>query len=67
MNGRNFTKARFIHVNQLPHNNSHLTAKYYVHELISLSVLEPSLLRLDPDEKVELDEQISMVLNSTLT
>ena len=63
MNDRNVTNARFIQVNQLPQIDSHLTAKLYVDN----SIDESSLLRLDPDEKLKLDEQDSIVLNSTLT
>ena len=40
-----------------------MTAKLYVDN----SIDESSLLRLDPDEKLKLDEQDSIVLNSTLT
>ena len=63
MNDRNITNARFIQVNQLPQIDSHLTAKMYVDNAID----ELSLLRLDPDEKLKLDEQDSIILNSTLT
>ena len=45
----------------------HLTAKYHVDEVISNSVNESSLLGLDPDEEVKLDEEDSILLNSTLT
>ena len=44
-----------------------LTAKYYVDQAFSNSVDESSLLRLDPNEELKLDEQDSMFLNSTLT
>ena len=64
LNDRNFTNARFIQVNQLPQIDSHLTAKLYVDNTISESVDESSLLKLDPDEKMEQD---SIILNSTLT
>ena len=39
----------------------------YVDNGISNSLDEPSLLRLDPDEKWKLDEQDSIIDNSTLT
>ena len=45
----------------------HLTAKCYVEEIISNSVDESSLLRLDPDEKLKLVEQDSIILHSTLS
>ena len=63
LNDRNNTNARFIQVNQLPQIKIHLTAKLYVDN----SIDESSLLRLDPDEKLNLHEQNSIFLNSTLT
>ena len=63
LNDRNITNARFIQVNQLPQIDSHVTAKLYVDNAID----ESSLLRLDPDEKLNLHEQNSIFLNSTLT
>ena len=39
LNDRNITNARFIQVNQLPHIDSHLTAKLYVDNAISDSIL----------------------------
>ena len=62
LNDRNITNARFIQVNQLPQNDSRSTAKLYVDN----SIDELSLLRLDPDEKIGLDNQESIILNSTL-
>ena len=67
LNDKNITNARFIQVNQLPQIDSHLTAKLYVDNAISDSVDESSLLRLDPDEKLDLDNRDSIILNSTLT
>ena len=67
LNDRNITNARFIQVNQLPQIDSHLTAKLYVDNTISNSVDESSLLRLDPNEKLDLDNQKSITLNSNLT
>ena len=60
---RNITNARFIQVNQLPQIDSHLTAKLYVDNAID----ESSLLRLDSNEILELDNQDSIILNSILT
>ena len=57
------TNARFIQVNQLPQIDSHLTAKLYVDN----SIDETSLLRLDPNETLDLDNQDSILLNSSLT
>ena len=64
LNDRNITNARFIQVNQLPQIDSHLAAKLYVDNAISDAIDEPSMLRLDPDEKLKQD---SKILNSTLT
>ena len=64
LNDRNITNCRFLSVNQLPQIDSHLTAKLYVDNTISDSVDESSLLRLDPDEKLNRD---SITPNSTLT
>ena len=44
-----------------------ITAKYFVDEAFFNSVVESSLLRLDPIEKFKLDEQDSILLNSILT
>ena len=63
MNDRNITNAKFIQVIQLPQTDTHLTAKLYVDNAIN----ESSLLRLDPDEKLKLNEQDSIIPNSILT
>ena len=44
-----------------------MTPKLYVDNAIRNTLDESSLLRLDPDEKLKLDEQDSIFLNSTLT
>ena len=67
LNDRNITNSRYIQVNQLPQIDSQLTAKLYVDNATSDGVNEQSLLRLDPDEKLNLDEQDSILLISTLT
>ena len=64
LDDRNITNARFIKVNQLRQIDSHLTAKLYVDNAVSDAIDESSLLRLDPDEKLEQD---SIIFNSTLT
>ena len=51
----------------MPAVGEQLTAKFYDDHALSESVDESSLLRLDPDEKLKLDEQDSIILNSTLT
>ena len=51
----------------MPAVGEHLTAKYYVDDAIYHRVHESSLLRLDPNEKLKLDEHDSIILNSTLT
>ena len=63
LNDRNITNARFIQVKQWPQIDPQLTAKLYVDTEID----QPSLLRLDPDGKINLVEQDSLILNSTLT
>ena len=67
LNDKNFTKARFIQVNEWPQIDSHLTAKLYVYDTLSNSVDESTSLRLDPIEKLKLVEHDSIVLKSTLT
>ena len=56
-----------IKINSFPTLEEHLTPKIYVDNAISYSVDDASLLRLDPDEKLKLDEPDSILLNSTLT
>ena len=51
-----------IKINSFPTLEEHLTPKIYVDNAIS----ESSLLRLHRDEKLNLDEQDSILLNSTL-
>ena len=64
LNDKNITNARFIQVIQLPQIDSHLTAKLYVDKAISDGVIEQSLLRLGPDEKLKQD---TIIPNSTLS
>ena len=63
-NDKNLNNVRFNIVNSMPAVGERLTAKYYVDQAIFYGVDESSLLRLDPDEKLKLDEQDSIVLNS---
>ena len=66
-NDENVDNVRFINVYSMPAVGEHLAAKYYVDYAISNSVDESSLLRLDTDEKLKLDEQDSVILKSNLT
>ena len=62
---KNLDNVHSIKVNSFPTREEQLTPKIYVDQAISDSIKESSLLRLDPDEK--LDEQNSIVPNSSLT
>ena len=62
LNDKNITNARFIPVIQLTQIDSHLTAKLFVDDTIE----ESSLLQLDPNEQLHLDNQDSINPNSTL-
>ena len=66
-NIHNIDKVKFVKVTTYPAVGDHLTAKCYVDEDISNIVDESALLRLYPDEKSKLDEQDSIILNSTAT
>ena len=63
-NDKNLDIVRFVKVNSMPAVGERLTAKYFVDNAISKAIDESSLLRFDPDEKLEQD---SIILNSTLT
>ena len=65
-NDKNLDKVGFAQVNSMPAVREQLTPKYYVDRAISYWLDEISLLRLDPDEKLKLDEQDSITLNSSL-
>ena len=65
-NDQNIDYARFVKVNSMPSVRAHLTPKYYVDNAISYWLEELSLLRLDPNEELNLDEQDSIILNSNL-
>ena len=66
-NDKNLDNVRFAKVSSGPVVRENLTPKIIVDEAISHSVDESSLLRLDPNEKLTLDEQDSIIPNSTLT
>ena len=59
---KNFNNVRYFQVNALPAINQHLSPKQNVDN----SLDESSLLRLNPDEKLQLDEQHSIILISVL-
>ena len=63
----NLVKIRFVSLTSYPAVGEHLTAKHYVDEAISNSVDESSLLRLNSNEELKLDEQDSTFLQSFLT
>ena len=66
-NDKNLKNVHSIKVNSFPTLEEHLTPKIYVDQAISEGVDDSSLLRLYPDEKSNLDEQDSILANSTLT
>ena len=55
-----------IEINRLPEYGGQLKSKCDVDNLVKISVDESTSLRLDIDEKLNLDEQDSILLNSTL-
>ena len=54
-------------MNREPEYGDQVTSKIHVDNFVRNSVDEITLLRLDPQEKLNLDEQDSIFLNSTLT
>ena len=66
-NDESLDNVRFVNIICMPAVGKHLIAKYYVNNAISNSVDESTFLRLDPCEKLILDEQYSLSLISTLT
>ena len=67
MNDIDLNDVRFVKVNSFLTIEEHLTPKIYVDQAFSNSIDESSMLRLDPDEKIKLDEEDFIVPNSTLT
>ena len=59
--------VRFVKVNSRPAVRKHLTPNCFVDETLSHSVDVSSLLGVDPNEKLEIDERYSKFLNSFLT
>ena len=66
-NDKNFDIVRFVKMNSLPAVREHLTPKIFADEALSLSTNDSSIISLDRDEKLKLDEQDSLILNSFLT
>ena len=66
-NNKNLDNVHSVKVNSFPTFEEQLTPKIYVDNAIFDGVKEQSQLRLDPEEKLNLDEKDSIVLNSTLT
>ena len=56
-----------LEVNQWPETGDHVSPKLYADITVRNNVVESTLLRLDPDERLNLDQQDSINLNSTLT
>ena len=66
-NDKNLDNFRFVKVDSMPELGEHLTAKNYVDQTFFDTVDKSSLLRLDSNGKLKIDEQESIFLNSTLT
>ena len=58
MNDKSITNVKLIEVNHLPEYGDQLTSKLYVDNVIRNSVDESSFFRLDPDERLKLDDKI---------
>ena len=63
-NNKNLDNVHSIKINSFPTFEEQLTPKVYVDNAIFDGVNEQSQLRLDPEEKLNLDEQDSIILNS---
>ena len=66
-NDKILDNVKWIKVNSFPTIPEHLTAKINDDNAIFEGVNERSQLKIHPDEKLNLDEQNSLLLNSTLT
>ena len=67
LNDKVISNVTYLEINRLPEFGDQLTSKLYVDNVVRNSIDESSLLRLDPDEKLNLDEHDSVLLYSTLT
>ena len=65
-NDKKFKNVRFVRVNSMPAVGENLTAKAYVDQAFSNYIEESSLLKLDLDEKLKLDELDAIILISSL-
>ena len=61
-NDKNLDNVRFVEKKSSPAVREHITPKFYVDEALSHRVNESSLLGLDPDKKLKIDEQDSAIL-----
>ena len=66
-NDKNLDNIRFVKNNSMPAVREHLRPNFYVDQTISFWLDELSLLGLDSNEKLKLNEQDSIVLTSALT
>ena len=62
LSNKKTTNVRLIDINQWPETGDHLTPNLYVSNVFRNSLNLLSLLRLDPDEKLNLDKQASIPL-----
>ena len=63
MFNKNLANVRFVKIRTLPAVREHLTQKFYVENALD----ESSSLGVHLDEKINIDEQDSIILNSALT
>ena len=66
LNNKSIINVGLIEVNRRPEYDDQVTSKIFVDNTIRNNVVESTLVRLDPDEKLNLDEQDSIILNSIL-
>ena len=66
LNYKNIINVGLTEVNHWPEYGDQLTSNFYSDKTIRNTVDQSSLLRLDPDEKLNLDEQDSIPLTSSL-
>ena len=67
LNDENLINVHSIKLGSLSTLEEHFTPEIYVDPAISDGVGDSSLLRLDPNGKLKIKEQISIILKSTLT
>ena len=64
---KHLNNVHFIKINSIPIIEEQLTPKFHIDQVIPDGVDNSSILRLDPDEKLKLDDQDSIIPNSALT